>query len=598
MATDKLNATLRSMLRGLADDPAHQPVLHQLNILLTSPEPLMPGANDLGRLLVDAGLLDDAQKLYGALAEHFPNQPAGPVGMADLAMRRKAWQEALTRWDEVIARFGDQPAVTRMGGRATALMELQRLDEAETIFRKLAEDFSQQPQGFVGLARLAMLRGSWSEALALWDEVFTRFSNQVKPYWHAGRATTLSQLDRLDEAEDIFRHLADDFPMQPSGFMGRAEIAARKSSWHEALVWWDEVIARFPRTANGHWQVARANVLVELGRIDEAEAALHGINESTPESVNARLVILTILRRLRDARSEFERILRETKDVALLATLFAHVAELHNGWQRTRIWIALLKKLDGLKGLSDSRSTALALRAKILLALRDYDRFLAAVDDSKECVYGDDWRGLAAVALRLRGRSFPDFDAPKIFGIGLSRTGTTSLSAALNTLSFHTIHWFNPLTHEMMSFDDLLLFDGFTDTPACMNFENYYFLFPNSKFIYTVRPFESWEKSMHQYFRGRLGVSDFQALKRVMADSDRLPFGKDFSRVHFSLYCNHKNYEEAYAAYDRRVRCFFQDKPKDRFLEFDVFAGRWDELCAFTGRAKPPGPFPWLNRKL
>jgi tetratricopeptide (TPR) repeat protein len=635
MAPDTLNAMLRSMSARLADDPARRPIVHQLNILLTSAQTFMSGANDLGRLLVDAGLLDDAQELYGALAEHFPNQPAGPVGMADLAMRRGAWQEALTRWDEVIARFGDQPAVTRMGGRATALMELQRLDEAETIFRSLVEDFSQQPPGFVGLARLAMGRGFWTEALKLWDEVLTRFSDQAKPYWHAGRATTLTQLGRLDEAENIFRRLADDFPTQSSGFLGLADIAVRRRNWNEALVWWDEVIARFPRTANPYWQVARANVLVELGRTDEAEPIFRHMTESTPESLSAlngllrvliakgkpedaalelesscfrsievaaviekRFEILTLLRRLGDARAEFEQLLRKTNDLTVLDTLFAHAAALYDRWRRKEIWTTLLKRLDSVKGVSDSEpAAALALRARILLALRDYDQFLAVIARAKEHALGEHWRSLLSVESKLRGPSFPDYDAPKVFGIGLSRTGTTSLTAALTALGFHTLHWLNPLTCETICIDDLHLFDAFTDTPVCVNFENYYFMFPNSKFIYTVRPFESWQKSMQNYFSRRFGLRNFQDVKLAMARSDDLPDGTDFSNIQLSLYFNHSDYKDAYCAYQQRVRRFFQDKPKDRFLEFDVFAGRWEVLCSFTGRAKPSTPFPWLNRK-
>jgi hypothetical protein len=49
--------------------------------------------------------------------------------------------------------------------------------------------------------------------------------------------------------------------------------------------------------------------------------------------------------------------------------------------------------------------------------------------------------------------------------------------------------------------------------------------------------------------------------------------------------------------YDQRVRLFFRDKPKERFLVFDVFAGHgWPELCAFLGAEPPAIPFPFENR--
>src|ERR1700691_4819847 len=98
-----------------------------------------------------------------------------------------------------------------------------------------------------------------------------------------------------------------------------------------------------------------------------------------------------------------------------------------------------------------------ALRARILLALRDYDRFLEVVDGANERSLGEHWRGLLAVAAKLRGPSFPDYQATKIFDVGLSRTGTTSLAAALTTLGFHTLDWLNPLIRELMGEDDLHL---------------------------------------------------------------------------------------------------------------------------------------------
>jgi hypothetical protein len=62
-----------------------------------------------------------------------------------------------------------------------------------------------------------------------------------------------------------------------------------------------------------------------------------------------------------------------------------------------------------------------------------------------------------------------------------------------------------------------------------------------------------------------------------------LPYGAEFSNIHFDLYFKHRNLEGAYSAYDRLVHDFFRGKPKDGYLEFDVRAGRSDGFCAFIG---------------
>jgi hypothetical protein len=249
--------------------------------------------------------------------------------------------------------------------------------------------------------------------------------------------------------------------------------------------------------------------------------------------------------------------------------------------------------VDSLPAQSHLGSAAvLALRARILLALRDYDQFLALVSDSKERDLGEHWRSLLAIASKLREPSFPDYDAPKIFAVGMAKTGTSSVAAALSVLGFQTLHSYNPLTHQQISDDDLPLFDAFGDAPVCANFEKCYSLFPNSKFIYTVRSFESWKKSMSDHFLRIYGHSNFVDLKLALA-----PFMADVFNSYPTMLFKNNSYEEAYHGYDQRVRSFFQDKPKDRFLEFDVSTGGWEELCTFTGRALPSVAFPWLNRK-
>lgn len=631
-ARPKLNAALCDISARLARDPACQRLVQQLDSVLGSKDGILPAAAQLGRLLVDAGLLDEADWLYRALAEQFPDSPPGFVGMAHVAVKRWDWGEALVRWQTVLARFSARQQAFWLASFATALMELGRFDEAENVFRDLLRDFTDDPHGVVGLARLSMSRGLWVDALAFWDQAIDKFGQQAAPDGEASRAAVLSQLDRLDDAESIFHRLLDDSPTQPGGFVGLAQIAMRRREWEMALNRWDDVIARFPDSRHPNWILTRAHVLLELSRTDEAESVFRQTIQRYPDSLNAHLglirlliltgkpdlaltelqsspfgsckiaaviekkfEILTMLRRLDEARAEFQQTLSQTDDASILNVLFTHTAPLYSGWRRTDAFLGLLNKIETLPPESKSLHFS-GLHARIFLALHDYDKFLSVVAQTNEHYLGEHWRGLLSVASKLSGPIFPDYQAPKIFGLGLSRTGTTSLAAALSALGFHTIHWLNPFTREVMHPDDLHLFDAFTDTPVCMNFETYYFMFPNSKFIYTVRSFESWRKSMDKYYSIHHGVRNFGEAKAAMAQSENLPYGAEFSNINLSMYFNHKSYEDAYNAYDQRVRNFFRDKPKDRFLECDVAAGGWDELCKLVGKERPPVPFPWLNQ--
>lgn len=334
------------------------------------------------------------------------------------------------------------------------------------------------------------------------------------------------------------------------------------------------------------------------GELDQALLKLDASHIDAPALAWTKFEILIRFHRLDDARREFDCILQNMEDPAVLTSLLVFAPQLHEGWRRTEVWLALLDKAERFANRTRVWAEPLnVVSLRLLLALRNYHRFLAAIAEiPAQSDLGDHRASLLAVAAALRKPSFPDYRMPKIFGIGLSRTGTTSLAAALSAIGFNTLHWFNPLTCELISDDDLHLFDAFTDTPVCANFERYYYTFPHSKFIYTTRPLEEWKRSVIGHFKRLTGFSDFHEFKTAISRSDMLPYGTAFSSVHHSLYFNHADYESAYHAHDRRVRRFFQDKPRNRFLEFDLFGGHgWQELCAFTGRSVPSMSYPREN---
>jgi len=179
----------------------------------------------------------------------------------------------------------------------------------------------------------------------------------------------------------------------------------------------------------------------------------------------------------------------------------------------------------------------------------------------------------------------------------LSRTGTTSLCTALRALGFSALHWSNHLTGEILAECDIPLFDAFVDTPACVDFEKNYYLLPNSKFIYTIRKADDWERSWTAYTAKYWGLTSHRSIAERLRQRDYFADGQRFADVQLSLYYNFSSDAEAYRAYDRRVRSFFADKPGDRFLEFNIFEGDgWNKLCGFLSRDFPNDPFPWENR--
>ena len=518
------------------------------------------------RSLVEAGRVEEAEAVLRELTRSHPRLPTGPAGLARIAMHCGAWAEALRRWDVVLADFAEKPDPAWRAARARALIELGRLDEASLVFEQLTQELPNGPAGFIGLAQLATRKGSWREALDRWDDLLARFAVAAgRPYWETTRATVLAQLGQVDAAEVTLRAFGRRHPGLLSPLRNLLQLLVRTGRHAQALE------------------------LLDASEFRDAR---------TPAMLELRGSILIGLGRLAEARTLFTRALNEARDVIALERLFTVLPRLYEGWPRTERWLALRTKLDALRCPVAAAAAAPIemLRARLCLALRDYAGFLAAADRAQPYSWGPDGAILRAVVAAIREPA-PGWQKAKVFGVGLSRTGTTSLAAALTALGWPTLDWRNPLTLELMCEDDLHLFAAFTDEPVCVSFEKYYYQFPDSKFIYTTRPLEAWVASIDRRCQSQFALSGFAAVKEALGQADRLHYGTAFRELNRALFSSHADFAEAYRAHDRRVRHFFADKPLTRFLEFDIFGGDgWMELCAFLGCEVPAIPFPWENR--
>ena len=408
---------------------------------------------------------------------------------------------------------------------------------------------------------------------------------------------------QVDDAEKIFFALVRFFPDEPAGHVGLARIRMHRHTWEIAVESWSAVMRLAGGKINPDWIVGQASSLAKAGRPSQAIEIIEACSpevQTRPAIIRMHIQCLVTLHRLPAARAVHEQALQHCTEVEVLETCFESTAFLFDGWGRHQAYVVMLGKLAKFEqGLpSDAKAPAIELRLRLLLALRNYDGFMRLYD---AVTYAgkteNDDREMKAVVAALRRSQFPDYTREKIFGIGLSRTGTTSLGAALRTLGYTALHWSNPLTGEIISESDIPLFDAFVDTPSCMEFEKNYYLLPNSKFIYTIRLPDEWERSWKSYTAQRWLLSEHNKIAEMMQRKDQFQFGQRFTDIHMSLYYNYPNYLEAYRAYDRRVRRFFADKPRSRFLEFDMFAADgWEKLCAFLNRDAPEMPFPWHNR--
>jgi hypothetical protein len=178
----------------------------------------------------------------------------------------------------------------------------------------------------------------------------------------------------------------------------------------------------------------------------------------------------------------------------------------------------------------------------------------------------------------------------KIFGLGLSRTGTTSLGKALNILGIPTIHFpsdqttFAELRSAKYRLTILETYQAVVDIPLVPYYAQIDMIYPNSQFILTTRDMKSWLKSVENHW----------ALWRQRDPHKQFT---DFvcACVYGTLSFNADRFRYVFETHSQNIRRYFSQR--NDLLVLNVFEGEgWDELCRFLGVSVPDVPFPFLNQ--
>lgn len=178
--------------------------------------------------------------------------------------------------------------------------------------------------------------------------------------------------------------------------------------------------------------------------------------------------------------------------------------------------------------------------------------------------------------------------AVKIFGIGLSKTGTTSLARALEILGYKTRDYIGVTRYiagDLSSIDprELDANDAFTDTPIPSFYKQLDARYPNSKFILTTRDMEDWLKSCKKQFKESLAAKSNEATVQLHTD------------LYDCFVFDPEKYANGYRRFVNGVLDYFRDRPQD-LLVMDLCGGEnWEKLCAFLDKPVPDIPFPLTN---
>jgi Sulfotransferase domain len=201
-----------------------------------------------------------------------------------------------------------------------------------------------------------------------------------------------------------------------------------------------------------------------------------------------------------------------------------------------------------------------------------------------------------------------------VIGVGVGRTGTLSLKAALDRLGFGPcFHMRNVLDHperlplweaaaagSAVDWDEVFAgYESSVDWPGAAFWRELTAYYSDAKVILTVRDPERWydsvRETIYQLFGG--GTESplaEEALQRIPGIATMHAFNRKLVWDGPFLQGRFDDRDWAMRAFVRHNAAVCEEIPSERLLVFDVSAG-WGPLCDFLGVDKPEEEFPRLN---
>ena len=184
----------------------------------------------------------------------------------------------------------------------------------------------------------------------------------------------------------------------------------------------------------------------------------------------------------------------------------------------------------------------------------------------------------------------------RIFGIGMHKTGTTSLHHAFSILGLDSWHWKSNrqawrIFREMSDLGRSNLLEesyALCDNPIPLLYERLDRAYPGSKFILTTLSDERWLDAVECLFDPQ---------RNPYWDWDKQPFS---NRIHRALYgrtdFDRETMLARYHKHNDDVLDYFKNRPDD-LLRMPMSEGAgWKELCDFLGKPIPTVDYPHAHK--
>jgi len=168
----------------------------------------------------------------------------------------------------------------------------------------------------------------------------------------------------------------------------------------------------------------------------------------------------------------------------------------------------------------------------------------------------------------------------KVFQIGFNKCATLSLHSFFQKNGFNSVHWgggnWNDVFHQnhikgnllCEGHDDIVFWSDLTYIQR--HFETFAHQYPDSKFIYNIRPIADWIRSRNSHYSKN--ALDKYFIKKLNLDEHKIDV---------------KQYwKSEWIIYETRVLEFFKGVHQDRLLIFNIMKDGGEEIQKFLPEMK------------
>ena len=222
----------------------------------------------------------DALRLYRTLTKKAPEFPIVYIGEGNAAAKLKDYPTAIAAFQHALQLLSTQPQSDTAKARLQVMVQAKlaaayhrnkQLDEADTWFQKAIKDAGEDAPAawYVALGQIETERGNLEQARRYYIVAVQLHPDTTAAYNNLGHI--LLKLNRIDEADAVFREALTQDEALASAAFGRGEVGVRRGQLAVAQHYYEHAIRQAPNEPMFHKSLA--SVFRDMGNTKEAKAS-------------------------------------------------------------------------------------------------------------------------------------------------------------------------------------------------------------------------------------------------------------------------------------------------------------------------------------